>query len=67
MRTEENKGVTVPVQTKKKYRVYIRKINQTCIDVEANDREEAREKARAEYRKQYAHATIEAVECDDED
>lgn len=50
-------------EKKKKYRVYIRQINQTYVDVSAASKEEAETKAQAEWKRDYAHPTIMATEC----
>ena len=51
----------------KKYIVYIRQVNQTCLEVTADNEEQAREKGRAKWRREWAHAEVVSVEkCDDE-
>jgi hypothetical protein len=52
----------------KKYIVYIQQINQTYVEVTAENEEEAREKGKAKwFGRVWAHAVVMSVEkCDDE-
>jgi hypothetical protein len=50
----------------KKYIVYIEQVNQTFVEVTAQNEEEAREKGKAKWRREWAHAKVRSVEkCDD--
>lgn len=45
-----------------KFDVFFEQINQTCITVDAKDRNEAREKAARVYKREYATPTIAGVQ-----
>lgn len=47
---------------KKKFIVYINQVNQTYVEVEASDEEEARAKGYRKWRTEHAHSTISCVE-----
>jgi len=44
------------------FRVYVEQINQTMIEVQARDADEAKEKGYAKWRRDYAHSRVCAVE-----
>lgn len=46
----------------KKFIVYINQVNQTYVEVEAIDREDAREKGYAKWREEHAHSSIMSIE-----
>ena len=49
---------------KQKYRVFISQVSRQMIEVDAVNEDEAREKGRREWRKEYAHPRVEAIEID---
>lgn len=47
---------------RRKYIVYIEQVNQTYVEVEAKNEEEAREKGYAKWRREEAHSRVMSVE-----
>jgi hypothetical protein len=45
-----------------KWRVWIAQVNQTFVEVEADDREEAEEKARRKWKREWAAANVTYVQ-----
>lgn len=52
-------------QKQRSFRVYVSQVNQTMVRVLARDANEARQKGYAEWRREYAHSNVCAVESDD--
>jgi hypothetical protein len=49
-------------ETPKKYIVYIEQVNQTFVEVAAENEEEAKEKGYAKWRREEAHSRVMSVE-----
>ena len=60
-------GLGVVAPKLKTYRVYVAQVDQTYVHVKAADRDEARDKGYAKWRRDEAHSFVCAVECDEED